>query len=299
MTIKSVDNMTAVKNIDEKDILGHLMWYSVGKQLIDAKELQDKLIQSGLEESWMPNKIRSVDAFRRATKEVETRKLTDKANVYENYIIREVFAEHDTVQRNIVVETVDQNGKRLDYNSEAAVITLDKVNDHITFTTTSEQTVEMCKEIENRYTIYKNYYSAQQVRVMVNKILQSLAPVPVRPNGGIYFIPNSHTGQLKRLVAFTGSLENSEGFKIPVVDTFDNKQMVTHKLNDHLDDIIRQCQSSENLRKSQVKDIINDAKAAVEDYKNYKGIVSEQSDVLENKIDLIRLEVRRLITEMD
>lgn len=299
MVVKSVENMTAVKNINENDILGNLMWYSVGKQLVNATELHTKLVQSGLEESWMPNQIRSVDAFRRATKEVETRKLTDVANIYENYIIREVFADSDTVQRNIVVETVDQNGKRLDYNSEAAVITLDKTSGNISFVTTSEQTTEMCKDIENRYTVYKEHYSAQQVRVMVNKILQSLAPVPVRPNGGIYFIPNSHTEQLKKLVAFTGSLENSEGFKIPVVDTFDNKQMVTHKLNDHLDDILNQCKSSENLQKAQIKAIINDAKSVIQDYNNYKSIVSDDSNKLENKIELIRSEVAKMLANME
>jgi thioredoxin reductase len=46
---------------------------------------------------------------------------------------------------------------------------------------------------------------------MVNKILQSLAPTPVRQNGGIYFVPNSHTEGLNQLVSFTSSLENSEG----------------------------------------------------------------------------------------
>ena len=89
--------MTAVQNENQEGILGHLMWYSVGKQLIKTDELKNKLIQSGLEEAWMPNAIRPADAFRRATKEIETRKATANAGVFENYLIREVFADKDYV----------------------------------------------------------------------------------------------------------------------------------------------------------------------------------------------------------
>ena len=82
----NLENMTAVQNENQEGILGHLMWYSVGKQLIKTDELKNKLIQSGLEEAWMPNTIRPADAFRRATKEIETRKATANAGGFENYL---------------------------------------------------------------------------------------------------------------------------------------------------------------------------------------------------------------------
>jgi hypothetical protein len=145
------------------------MWYSVGKQLIKTDELKNKLIQSGLEEVWMPNAIRPADAFRRATKEIESRKATANAGVFENYLIQEVFADKDYVQRNIVVESVNQAGKRLDYNSRARVITLDKKNESITSVSEKETAKELCMEAGQRFNIFKDNYSAQQLRVMVNK----------------------------------------------------------------------------------------------------------------------------------
>lgn len=291
--------MVAVKNIEETDILGHLMWFSVGKQLVNSQELFDKLVASGLEESWMPNRIRSVDAFRRATKEVECRKATDKANVFKNYIIREVYSDKEMVQRNIVCETVDQKGKRLAYDSEAAVIKMDKKNDGITVAYSDDFTKGLCEEIERRFNIYKDHYSAQQVRVMINKILQSLAPVPVRPNGGIYFVPSSHTEQLKKLIDFTSSLENSEGFKVPVVDTFDNREMVIYKLDQHMEEIINQCRSSEGLGKAQIKELIVAANKVVSDYREYQGIVNVRKDDFEKKIDILRVEISKLIANVE
>ncbi|MCM3711096.1 DUF6744 family protein [Sporosarcina luteola] len=294
----NLENMTAVQNENQEGVLGHLAWFSVGKQLIKTADLKERLIQSGMEEEWMPNAIRSADAFRRATKEIETRKATSQTGVFENYLIREVFSDKDYVQRNIVVESVNQAGKRLDYNSKAGVITLDKKNQSITFISETETAKELCLEAEQKFNIYRDNYSAQQLRVMVNKILQSLAPTPVRPHGGIYFVPDSHTEGLEKLVKFTSSLENSEGFKIPVVNTFDNRNMVNAKLKEHLESILNDCKTSGSLRKGQVKEIIENANSVISNYKNYKGIVQEEAVQLEQKIMRIRSEITRMVTDL-
>src|SRR3954454_17586270 len=39
----NLENMTAVQNKNQEGILGHLMWYSVGKQLIGTDELKTNL----------------------------------------------------------------------------------------------------------------------------------------------------------------------------------------------------------------------------------------------------------------
>ncbi|MBO0587737.1 DUF6744 family protein [Sporosarcina sp. E16_8] len=294
----NLDNMTAVQNKQQDGILGHLMWFSVGKQLVKMDDLERGLVQSGLPVEWMPNAIRPADAFRRSTKEIETRKSTGHAGVFENFLIREVFSDKSHVQRNIVVETVNQSGKRLDYNSQAGIITLDKHKSSLTFITENEIAKELCFEAERNFNIYKDHYSAQQIRVMVSKILQSLAPTPVRPNGGVYFVPDSHTEGLKQLVNFTSSLENSEGFKIPVVNTFDNRQMVNTKLNDHLELILIDCKSSSRLKKGQVKEIIENAKSVIANYRNYKGIVANEAEALENKIISIRAAVTKMVADL-
>ena len=117
MSIK-FDDMTTVQNEQQEGILGHLMWFSVGKQLVKMDDLKRAPIQSGLPVEWMPNAIRPADAFWRSTKEIETRKSTGHAGVFEDFLIREVFSDKSHVQRNIVAEKVDQVGKLLDYNSK-------------------------------------------------------------------------------------------------------------------------------------------------------------------------------------
>ena len=97
---------------------------------------------------------------------------------------------------------------------------------------------------------------------------------------------------------FTSSLENSEGFKIPVVNTFDNRNMVNSKLNEHLESILNDCKTSGKLRKGQVKEIIENANAVILNYKNYKGIVKDESVQLEQKIMKIRSEITRMVTDL-
>jgi hypothetical protein len=45
----NLENRTAVQNEKYLGILGHLMWSSIWKQLIETDELKERLIQSGLE----------------------------------------------------------------------------------------------------------------------------------------------------------------------------------------------------------------------------------------------------------
>lgn len=226
----SIEEMAVVKNIGEQEVLGNLFWTSIGKQLVHVDDLKQNLIQSGLGEEWLPNQIRVVDAFRRATREVQTKKETNQAKVFKNYLVREVYSDTQFIQRNIVVETVDQNDKRLGYKSESGIIKLDKKNRSISFETDDITIRELCLEAEQKFYLYRDHYSSQHMRVMVSKIMSSLAPTPMRPNGVIYFIPSTQTERLMKLVTLVRSLENSEAFQVPVVNTSDNRFMVNKKL---------------------------------------------------------------------
>lgn len=292
-----IQNVVAVRNEQQEGIIGHLMWYSVGGQLIRWDELEKKLLAAGLDKGWMPNPIRPPDAFRRATSEIQTRKATAQADVYENYLVREVYSDKDMVQRNIVVETVDQRGKRLDYNSRAAVLTLDKKTQNISIVSSYPPAEELAREAERKFYLYRDHYSSQHIRVMLANILKSLAPTPVRPSGGVYFVPSVHTEGLTKLCRFASSLENSEAFKVPLVNTLDNRQMVTQKLKEHFERILGECRSAEtgHLKKGQVKELIEEARRVIGQYKDYRILVTEDFKTMEAYIAKIRAQMAQLV----
>lgn len=299
-----LQKVVAVQNEQQEGIIGHLiighlMWYSVGNQLIERDELERKLASAGLDEGWMPNPIQAHGAFRRATSEIQTKRSTAQAGVHENYLVREVYYDKDMVQRNVVVETVDQKGKRLNYDSQAAVITLDKKTQNISVVSTNPTAEELAREAEQRFYLYRDHHSAQHIRAMLANILKSLAPTPVRPSGGVYFVPSSHEDGLRKLCRFASSLENSEGFMVPLVNTMDNRQMVNQKLKEHFERIIKECGSaSDDLKKWQVKQIVEDARQAITNYKDYRSLVSDDFEAMETYIGNIRVQVARLMESL-
>ncbi|MGE7920697.1 DUF6744 family protein [Viridibacillus sp. NPDC093762] len=293
-------NMTAVQNVQDADsLLGNLFWYSVGKQLINRKELEELVIDCGIDVAFMPKEIRSVDAFRRATKEAECKKATNVAGVYKNYIIREVYSDKDMIQRNIVVETVDQNGKRLDYDSQSGVVRLDKATKTLTTENQNDSVVlSMIQDINEKFHSYKDYHSAQHLRVMITAILKSMAPTPVRPNGGIYFVPISQRENLNNLIALCNGLKDSEGFKVAVVDSQENKNMINKKLIDQADEILEAAENGRDLRKSQLVELVKMANDTIEGYKNYREELFTNKDELEKKVLQAKAATERMLNDM-
>lgn len=128
-------------------------------------------------------------------------------------------------------------------------------------------------------------------------ILKSMSPTPVRPNGGVYFVPSGHTEQLKKWVNFIKSLDKGEAFKVPLVNSFDNLEMVSTKLEEHLCGVINECEKAINreVKKYHVKAIIDDARRVIGDFNQYRNILESDIDRFEKYVNRIREQVTLLI----
>lgn len=285
-----LENIAVTRN--EKDaFIGHLFWYSISDDLYSRQGLEANLKNNGLSVGFMPNEIRNVDAFRRATKEVETRvPINDK--LHENFLVRDVYADTQVAVRHIVKETVDSQGKRLQYNEQEAVITLDKQNNVIQITAAPDSIAErQAKQAVELFELFKQHHNGQAVRTMVQAILKTMSPTPVRPSGGIYFIPSAHADTLMKLVGFCSAFSKGEGFKVPVVESKDNIEMVAKKVADHLDGILSQCRGAladGTLTKSKLQELLLDARTTVAGYKDYEKLLSKQQSDMETRIQAIR-----------
>lgn len=288
----------AVSDQSAADIIGHLTWGGLGEMLITPDDLKQKLIASGLGEGWMPKEIRLPDAFRRATSAKFRRQVSD--GVYENYLFREVASDKLGVQRNLVRETVDTRGKRLDYEGAAGTVLLDKKQGVASSSHTSAMAEQLVQNAVIRFDIYKNNYGSNTLRTVMMNILKSMSPTPVRVAGGVYFIPQKFEEQLRFYTSFVRSLEKGEAEIIPLINTKDMKGMVTRKLSEHLQDTLEACEAGvvNQLKKSELKAILEDAKRVVEDYKHYESIVTGDLRDMESKCQLIRFKVAAALKNM-
>ncbi|WP_411347037.1 DUF6744 family protein [Paenibacillus sp. WLX2291] len=293
-----LNDMAAMAGQATAEVIGHLTWSGVGAMIITPDELRQQLIDSGLGEGWMPKPIRLPDAFRRATSAKFRQEVAE--GIFENYMFREVTSNKQTVQRNLVCETVDTKGRRLSYDGTAGVVVLDKHTGMIDTSHTSPTASQMTQNVISRFDICKNHYESTTLRTVMTNVLKSMSPTPVRQSGGVYFIPKQFDPELHAYIAFIRSLEKGEAENIPVINTNDMRGMITRKLLEHLKGTLSACKTGvdNQLKKSELKVILDDAKRIVEDYKQYESIVTGDLQSMDELCLLIRQNVATALQNM-
>jgi hypothetical protein len=297
-----IENLAAIKDNENSKIIGYLTWYSVAEAYYNREELLLKLTNVGLE-GFMPRPINPADAFRRATKAIERRVASDEPGIFFNFIVRNVASDNEIVQRNIVKETVDSKGKKLSYSEEEAVFIFNRKSEKIdVFQNNSNDIINgLIEETERLFEIFKDHHDSQAVRVIALNILKSMSPTPVRPSGGVYFVPAKFEKKLRSLCKFLSSFENSEGIMMDVINKQENRDMIRNKLNEHLRNVLGNCHHtlrSDSMQKGQVKLMIEDAKRVINDYKEYINVIGSDMNSMDNHVELIRQSVQLMLEKI-
>lgn len=289
--------MIAVKDGTEQGIIGFLFWYSIGSGMIHQTELQQHIEDSGVGLEWMPNPIRTVDAYRKATKKVERKLPSDKVGITRRLKVVEVASDKDIIQRNLVIETVDSNNKNLNYETTVGISRLDKKHESLSLDTGSELIKEIGREIDLNFQLFKEHYTAENIRQLVPKILGSLAPTPLRNNGGIYFIPIGKKTEFSALLSFINNLplEGSRASKVDMISSTDNNKTVEDSLEFYLDSLLIQCRNTEGLKKGQIKALVEETNRTIDQYKEYRSILLGKEQHFNEKVITLRNEVINLL----
>lgn len=84
---------------------------------------------------------------------------------------------------------------------------------------------------------------------------------------------------------------------VPLVNTMDNRNMVNKKLKEHFERILKECQSAGDgdPQKGQVKEIVEEARRVISQYKDYRNLVTEDIEEMEAYIGKIRVRVAQLV----
>jgi|GEM_PF-5616378 len=307
-TTFNLDNVAAMSReaIEQsgKSCIGFLYWSTVPQQKITRDELRDRLITSGLGEDYLPKEINAVDAFKRATSEAETKKVPSENGQIKNYLVRNVSGStDDLVQRNIVCEIVDPHGKKLGYVEEAAVLIYDKSSGRA-YVSRSEEPMaeELAQEAIRRFEAYKSLYDEEAIRTIIRNALKTMAPIPLKLQGGNYFIPAQFEEKLRSLCIFIGSLkEKSRGYMIDVFNKGEHVDMVREQVVEHLRKINASVFSAihdENLNRQKVKDILEDAQTSVKDFYQYQAIIGDDFKKMETMVNIISKNIPQVLEKL-
>jgi hypothetical protein len=238
--MQSKVNLVGIEALNELDssdarIIGYLVWYSIFDADIPREHLEELLHECNLEQ-YMLNSIHPNDAFRRAAKSIEKKSKNEDNNysgVTQNYLVSG-FDTTTEIVRHLVVETIDKNNQSLHYDPETAVIKFEKETENISYSSKTARAASIAEEVKDMYFHCLNYYGSRHIRELVSKVLASMAPIPVRPTGGVFFVPAKHEAKLINLLSLIKKIGESEGFKVPLVNSLENKDMVRLKLDTHI-----------------------------------------------------------------
>jgi len=279
-------DLSAVQLEDKNNIevLGFMVWYSIGEQLINRGTLLEYVVESGLEEGFMPAEIRIPDAFRRASKAVECRMDSSEEGVFYRYLVREVVSDRKMIQRNIVKETVDSKGARLRYAEKEAILVLEKEEGILRIASVTEEGNRLGQQVASLFEQYKSHHDSRAIRSMCLSILRSMSPTSMRSSGGVYFVPSKYQEKLSQMLQFIRLVEKGEGDLIPLINTKESLEMVRHNAIRQINETfakLKDAHDNPDLTAAEITAIVEDTQLAMNIVKDYREMIAGDLSKLE------------------
>lgn len=114
--------------IRKETLLGWVAWYGISEAEVKYDDLKAKFEELELDLEALPAEIRAIDAFKRACRYTQAKKVPiNGSDRYANVMVRDVAADRETTERQMVIEVVDSEGRRLEYEVAARLIFTKKI----------------------------------------------------------------------------------------------------------------------------------------------------------------------------
>ena len=293
----NTDNLLVLDNKQfEANFLGRILWFTISDCRINYSQLETAFNNAGIDEKYLPKPISPRDAFRRATKIAEAKRVKLDNDRYLNLLVREVKMSDDEIVRQLVREVVDSKNVRLEY-LPAANMKLVNDTDFITEPIVprhdlyNDEDIALLK-VENEFDRCKDNYNGRHVRELVQNILNGCRPVAVRPSGGVYFVPEEFadtvqalSNMIRELSQYSIDVERSRMYHVPVIDVQEHRVMVAESLEDQVKSNSQSLISEmANILKSGRNITMKTAEQYIQKVKSLKKMVAEYEDMLNTEI---------------
>lgn len=241
-------SLTAVKTnkeIDMDSLLGYLEFHYIPDIKIHKNTLLNLFQNNNLSEDFLPDQIRPVDAFRRATATGQGHiQVTSSVSSEARLLVREVRSDSKGISRHLVRELIDSKNEVLEY------ITVGKMEYNRTFETMSTNMDlnysgeynygQILNDIEQLYTEWTLYHTKDTVRTIIERVIKSMDPVSMMGRGKARFVPKTAFSELECLQGLIDdlgpySVSATAGdipylHIIPLVDTVEQRDLITTQL---------------------------------------------------------------------
>lgn len=218
MALNTVVTSKATAGQVNQSLLGNLVFVTVSELKVHKQDLVTLFTNSGLSlQKYQPGDIRPSDAMRRATSLIKNKRLGISYNGANVNAVLDVTEQQETALtiRHIGRKVVDEKGRKVCYDQLTSFF-YDKQNNSLTFDPvdplfcTEYAYDQLFSEVIATYNEWCQYHTKDTVRNIINKVVQSLMPTPIKttPDDDAIakFIPVTYEYELKALKQVIGDL---------------------------------------------------------------------------------------------
>jgi hypothetical protein len=219
-------------------VLGRVVMVTITDEPVAHADVSKWFMQNHLNSSFLPPPIKAVNAFKKATTQVDGEKYDLGGGLTASVLTRDVSSTDDFICRHIVREVKDSANRRLAFDKTIECYFY-RAKNGVAGTERFRMTIDndplrpgerdrmdgLIKDIQARYNRYVNYLDGQALRAIVRNYLKFLNGIEIQ--GGTYFVHSSRNNELqalKRVVELMGG--GCRMHLIPLVNLDSERQMV-------------------------------------------------------------------------
>lgn len=261
-------------------MLGRIVLFTITDEPVAHKDLEKWFDELGLDKSMMPSAIRELDAFKKATSELNKGTYPLSKERTAHLLCRDVASTTDYVKRQITREVKDSRRKRLSYTSaiDATFYRASDANARPAIKLiTQAGNVEfeemphleaLVSQIQDGYARYRDFHDGQKLRGVVRNYLKHLNAIEIK--GGVYFIHVSRDNELGALSELVNRFGGGCSMNtIPIVNLERERAFIVSAFEreaaQQLQDVTKECQSLIGTRKKVTVEAVSKAKARYDD----------------------------------
>ncbi|MFJ8101161.1 MULTISPECIES: DUF6744 family protein [unclassified Lysinibacillus] len=169
--------------------------------------------------------------------------------------------------------------------------------------------MDLVNHAESAFQEYLTTHNGNTVRGSITKLFNSMSPILMRATGGVYFVPVQYEEKLKGSVAYINFLEKGDAFCVPLVNNSEEQALIKIKVQEHLQGVLNKCREAikanedltlmpEKKRKEFEKEALATALQAVDQFKDYKAILTGEINQVEGAFDLINAAIQKMTDEL-
>lgn len=223
--------LTGAQNFTEA-FCGHVAYYEVTESTkIPHDQFVDRLTQLDLG-SYIPDPPRDDDAFSRVTSAVQRKRepVPGRTDQFANYLVRKVRHSKGDIVKQIVIEIVDGQNKRLtftpaiemQFSAQGSRFSVTPLID--TGDPGEQQAWALAMEARSQFFAWRGHLNSDAIRRFINRVIVGSQATILK--AGLYFIPTPRMELVERMQQAVSGINGVVVHTIPLVDTEDQRAMV-------------------------------------------------------------------------